>query len=435
MRQRCWLELPADYDCEICYYLGKANVVAYALSQKERIKPLRNALGTQLDMSMTYHPETDRQSERTIQTIEDILRALIKAAPFEVLYGRKCKSHVCWAKVGDVQLTRPEIIHETTKKIVQIRQSMQAARDRQRSYANIRRKPLEFQVGDRVYVKVTLESIYVHEGRTIDPSFYNDISDDSVAKFTAIDICIYSNAWGLDELEKTLKQIEPYNSCLPVIDDIRNLIHRRTVHKKVDKEGNTIHKLPNQIETNELFNHLRPCKLVIRKNVYSAIGNRDHTQAVIALMLYCLENGQPFNLAYFIIRRMYFFRNQKDKVLPYGMILTRLFNHLKANMAEHTFDACYKLVPRKMSSLKAKQPKKPPPKRARNVEKSKRTQLPQPQSPLRFNGDLPSIAFPSFFFFNIVGLLSMIQNVHGTKEDKSDVQKLGRALLNFCKDC
>ncbi|GJZ68318.1 hypothetical protein Tco_0631558 [Tanacetum coccineum] len=57
----------------------------------------------------------------------------------------------------------------------------------------------------------TLESRYVHEGRTIDPSFYNDLSDDSVAKFTAI---------GLDELEKTLEQIEPYNSYLLALDDI-----------------------------------------------------------------------------------------------------------------------------------------------------------------------------------------------------------------------
>ncbi|GJX63188.1 hypothetical protein Tco_0296088, partial [Tanacetum coccineum] len=76
----------------------------------------------------------------------------IKAAPFEALYGRKCRSPVCWAKVGDDQLTRPEIIHETTEKIVQIRQRLQAARDRQRSYANIRWKPLEFQVGDRVII-------------------------------------------------------------------------------------------------------------------------------------------------------------------------------------------------------------------------------------------------------------------------------------------
>ncbi|GJY31845.1 hypothetical protein Tco_0415340, partial [Tanacetum coccineum] len=79
----------------------------------------------------------------------------IKASPFEALYERKCRSPVCWAEVGDVQLTGPEIIHETTEKIVQIRQRLQAARDRQRSYANIRRKPLEFQVIDRVMLKVS----------------------------------------------------------------------------------------------------------------------------------------------------------------------------------------------------------------------------------------------------------------------------------------
>ncbi|GJU41027.1 hypothetical protein Tco_1193984 [Tanacetum coccineum] len=161
-----------------------------------------------------------------------------------------------------------------------------------------------------------LESMYVHEGRTIDLSFYRDLSDDFVAKFANIGIYIYSDAWGLDELDKTLEQIPPYNSCLPAIDDIRNFIHRRTTHEKIKKEGKPIHKLPNQIETNELFDHLRPCELVIRENIYSAIGNRDHTQAIIALMLYYLENGQPFNLAYFIIRKMYFYRDRQDKVIP-----------------------------------------------------------------------------------------------------------------------
>ncbi|GJX05570.1 putative reverse transcriptase domain-containing protein [Tanacetum coccineum] len=152
---------------------------------------LQSALGTQLDMSTAYHPETDGQSERTIQTLEDMLRACvidfgkgwerhlplvefsynnsyhasIKATPFEALYGRKCRSPVCWAEVGDVQLTGPEIIHETTEKIVQIRQRLQAARDRQRSYANIRRKPLEFQVGDRVMLKVSPRKGIIHFGK------------------------------------------------------------------------------------------------------------------------------------------------------------------------------------------------------------------------------------------------------------------------------
>ncbi|GKC25380.1 hypothetical protein Tco_1027530, partial [Tanacetum coccineum] len=84
-----------------------------------------------------------------------IYHASIKASPFEALYGRKCRSPVCWTEVGDVQLMGPEIIHETTEKIVQIRQRLQAARDRQRSYANVRRRPLEFQVGDRVMLKVS----------------------------------------------------------------------------------------------------------------------------------------------------------------------------------------------------------------------------------------------------------------------------------------
>ncbi|GKA31634.1 hypothetical protein Tco_0717939 [Tanacetum coccineum] len=227
-----------------------------------------------------------------------------------------------------------------------------------------------------------LKSRYVHEGRTIDPSFYNDRSDDLVAKFTAIGFnCLlsldeqiyprfifefyktlkrerdsnnhFSIQFGLDELEKTLEQIEPYYSRLPALDDIRNLIHRRTIHEKIDKEGNTIYKLPNQIKTSELFDHLRPCELLIRENIYFAIGNRDHTQAVIAFMLYCLENRQPFNLAYFIVRRIYFFRDRRDKVLPYGMILTRLFENLKANIAQGSFNERYKLVPRKMSLLKA----------------------------------------------------------------------------------
>nr|GEX18512.1 putative reverse transcriptase domain-containing protein [Tanacetum cinerariifolium] len=269
IRQRHWLELLSNYNCEIRYHPGKANVVADALSRKERSKPLRvralvmtiglnlpkqilnaqseagkeenfinedlhgminklkpradktlclnnrkddtlekltrqylkevvsrhgvpvsiisdhdgrfashfwkslnRALGTRLDMSTAYHPKTDGQSERTIQTLEDMLRACvlnfgkgwdkhlplvefsyknsyhtsIKAAPFEALYGRKCRSPICWAEVGDRQLTGPEIIHETTQKIVQIKSRIQAARDRQKNYADLNRVHSMFHV-------------------------------------------------------------------------------------------------------------------------------------------------------------------------------------------------------------------------------------------------------------------------------------------------
>ncbi|GJS11021.1 putative reverse transcriptase domain-containing protein [Tanacetum coccineum] len=104
-------------------------------------RSLQNALGTNLDMSIAYHPQTDGQSERTIQTLEDMLRACaidfgkgwvnhlplvefsynnsyhasIKAAPFEALYGRKCRSPVCWTKVGEAQILGPELIQRTTR--------------------------------------------------------------------------------------------------------------------------------------------------------------------------------------------------------------------------------------------------------------------------------------------------------------------------------
>ncbi|GJW73814.1 hypothetical protein Tco_0133184 [Tanacetum coccineum] len=328
----------------------------------------------------------------------------------------------------------------------------------------------------------TLESRYVHERRTIDPSFYNDFSVDSMAKFTAIGfdcllsldeqicprfifefyktlhldrdpnnhlsiqftinnyrfnislaqfaeltslpnqgICIYSDAWGLDELEKTLEQIDPYNSRLPALNDIRNLIHQRTIHEKVDKEGKPFTSCQTK---------LKPMSFSITLDLV----NRDHTEAVITLMLYCLENRQPFNLAYFIIRRMYFFRDQKDKVLPYGMILTRLFKNLKANMTEHPFDERYKLVPRKMSSLKAKQPKKPPPKRARNVRKSKRPQLTtssSTESPPSDNGDLPSTKLsPRSYSRALKDDPNMSKE---QRETRGMFKNLGRALQNFAR--
>nr|GEU33489.1 putative reverse transcriptase domain-containing protein [Tanacetum cinerariifolium] len=217
MRQRRWLELLSDYDCEIRYYSGKANQILEAQTEarkpenlkskdvgrmlmensKDPEKPRKEKLESCMDETLCLnnrswlpcyeviskgygysvgykygmHSQTDGQSKRTIQTLKDILRAYvidfgigwerhlplvefsynnsyhdsIKAALFEALYGRKCRSPVFWAEVGDAQLTGPKLIHETTKKMVQIKQRIQASRDRQKSYADVRHNPLEFQ--------------------------------------------------------------------------------------------------------------------------------------------------------------------------------------------------------------------------------------------------------------------------------------------------
>nr|GEW04518.1 hypothetical protein [Tanacetum cinerariifolium] len=82
--------------------------------------------------------------------------ASIKAVPFEALYGRKCRSPVYWSEVRDSQLTGPELIRETNEKIVQIKNRLLTTRSHQKSYADVRRIPLEFNVGDKVMLKKCL---------------------------------------------------------------------------------------------------------------------------------------------------------------------------------------------------------------------------------------------------------------------------------------
>jgi len=142
---------------------------------------LQAALGTQLRMSSAYHPQTDGQSERTIQSLEDLLRACvldhmgswsemlplveftynnsyhtsIGMAPYEALYGRRCRTPLCWNQDGESLVLGPEFLQQTSEKVRAIQERMRATQSRQKSYADKRRRPLEFEAGDHVFLRVT----------------------------------------------------------------------------------------------------------------------------------------------------------------------------------------------------------------------------------------------------------------------------------------
>ena len=131
-------------------------------------------------MSIAFHPQTNDQLERTIQVLDDMLRACvldlkgswkehlplvkfaynnsyqasIHMAPYEALYGRLCRSPVCWTEVGKRSTTGPELISDTSVKVELIRKRLLTAQSQHKSYVDTRRRPLEFEVGDHVFLKV-----------------------------------------------------------------------------------------------------------------------------------------------------------------------------------------------------------------------------------------------------------------------------------------
>jgi len=142
---------------------------------------LQNALGTQLRISLAYHPQTNGQSERTIHSLEDLLRTCvldhlgawtdmlplveftynnsyhssIGMAPYEALYGRRCRTPLCWQQDGESVVLGPKFLQQTTEKVKVIQDCMHATQSQQKSYADKRRRPLEFEAGDHVFLLVT----------------------------------------------------------------------------------------------------------------------------------------------------------------------------------------------------------------------------------------------------------------------------------------
>ncbi|KAG8503507.1 hypothetical protein CXB51_001514 [Gossypium anomalum] len=144
-------------------------------------KKLQEALGTKLNFSTAFHPQTDGQSEKVIQVLEDMLRCCvlefggswekylsliefaynnsyqssIQMAPYEALYGRKCRTPLYWTELSEKQIHGVDLVKETEEKVKVIRDCLKAASDRQKSYADLKRKEIEFQVGDKVFLKAS----------------------------------------------------------------------------------------------------------------------------------------------------------------------------------------------------------------------------------------------------------------------------------------
>nr|GEY34146.1 putative reverse transcriptase domain-containing protein [Tanacetum cinerariifolium] len=216
MHQRRWIELFSDYERKIHYHPCKVNIIANALSRKDRVKPRRvRAMDMTIQsrvkrMILAAQSEAfkeknvpaeglhglDQQMERkedkslyfmdciwvplvrgvTIIIMDEAHKiswdvhlplaefsynnsyhSSIRCASFEALYGRKCRSPVLWAEIVESRLTGPELVQETTDKVVLIKEKLKAAKDRQKSYADNKRKPLEFEVEveDQVLLKVS----------------------------------------------------------------------------------------------------------------------------------------------------------------------------------------------------------------------------------------------------------------------------------------
>jgi hypothetical protein len=142
---------------------------------------LHDALATHLKFSSAYHPQTDGQTERTNQILEDMLRACalqdklgwdkrllyaefsynnnyqasLKMSPFQALYGRNCRTPLHWDQPGERQVFSTDILLEAEENIWMVRENLKAAQSRQQNYADTRRRELSFEVGDYVYLKVS----------------------------------------------------------------------------------------------------------------------------------------------------------------------------------------------------------------------------------------------------------------------------------------
>ncbi|GJZ82974.1 pentatricopeptide repeat-containing protein [Tanacetum coccineum] len=264
----------------------------------------------------------------------------IRCAPFEALYGRKCRSPVLWAEIGESSLIGPELVQETTDKVVLIKEKLKAARDHQKSCADNRRKPLEFEIVTTSRYVVPTGRVKVLAGRYVVPTgkdssivstgstkvipagitilvllgFHSQVTVQTdeygylvisfmiqhefitltLAQFGQIlkipynGQAVFTNEWDLASLEYSRETEGPYCTDLPTPDDIRRLLELERVMVDRTIKSQTVSLNPNQILTKELSPDMKQWEELIRENVFGLGGHRDHLPACLAHMLYCV---------------------------------------------------------------------------------------------------------------------------------------------------
>ena len=152
---------------------------------------MQEALGTLLNFNTAFHPQMNGQSERVIQVLEDMLRSCvidyegswdkhiplvefvynnsfqssIRMAPYEALYGRKCRTLMCWTKLSEKKVIGPDLYQETEKKVKMIKERLKVVADRQKSYADLKRKNIQYEIGEKVFLKVSPWKKFMRFGR------------------------------------------------------------------------------------------------------------------------------------------------------------------------------------------------------------------------------------------------------------------------------
>ncbi|GJV13618.1 hypothetical protein Tco_1355159 [Tanacetum coccineum] len=229
---------------------------------------------------------------------------------------------------------------------------------------------------------MNLEERYIHEGRVvfdnfadlnyvrslfhfvefncllqineqICPRFILEFYSQFQLNFSDEGACVFTDRWRLDELAYGIPSDGPYQTNLPPIEDIISSI-------RIDREGQVrrirheeeIDVLEYQILTREIVQTLKPLEEIIRENVFCLGGNRDHVPACLCFMLYCVVHSEKFNLAYYMAKRMEWVTKQARLILPYGMLLTRLFKFIMDEYPELSNDS-YVLYDRVMNPLAA----------------------------------------------------------------------------------